>query len=62
MAETDRIMADHAAGKPVDPAALSRARIFSGSYEYRAEKMLTADFTARRNASATPPSLKENSL
>lgn len=62
MAEADRIMADHAAGRPVDPEALSRARVFTSSHEYRAEKMLTADFAARRIASATPPSLKESML
>ncbi|WP_343526931.1 DDE-type integrase/transposase/recombinase [Sphingomonas sp.] len=62
MAEADRIMADHAAGRPVNPEALSRARVFTSSHEYRAEKMLTADFAARRNAAATPPSLKESSL
>ncbi len=62
MAEADRVLADHAAGLPVDPDALSRAHVFTQSTEYRAHKLLTADFTARRNAPAATPSLKESSL
>ncbi|MDQ1229292.1 Mu transposase C-terminal domain-containing protein [Sphingomonas sp. SORGH_AS_0879] len=61
MAEADRVLADHDAGQAVDPDALSRARIFTQSTEYRAHKLLTADFTARRNPPAAS-SLKESSL
>jgi len=62
MAEADRTLADHAAGRPVEPDALSRAHVFTQSHEYRAHKLLTADFTARRSPPAVTPSLKESSL
>ncbi|WP_394663246.1 DDE-type integrase/transposase/recombinase [uncultured Sphingomonas sp.] len=62
MAEADCVLAAHAAGQVVEPDALSRAQVFTQSHEYRAHKLLTADFTARRNPPAVTPSLKESSL
>lgn len=40
IAQTDRILADHGAGRPVDPAELRTARLHATSAEYRADKML----------------------
>ncbi len=61
IAQTDRILADHAHDRVVDPQALKRARIHEQSSEYRAEKILRGDFTARRSAPVDPAaSLKEN--
>ena len=53
IAETDRILADVAAGRPVDPDALRAARLHASSTDYRAEKIIAGDFAARR--AATPP-------
>lgn len=40
VAETDRVLAAHEAGEPVDPEALRRARSHAASSAYRAEKLL----------------------
>ena len=44
VAAADRILAAAAAGAEVDADALARARLYVGSTEYRAEKMLTGPF------------------
>lgn len=53
IAETDRVLADHAAGRPVDPDALRQARLYAQSSEYRADKLLRGDFGGRRSAAPT---------
>lgn len=54
IAETDRLLALHAAGQPVDPEALRAARLHAQSSEYRADKILRADFPARRSPAGEP--------
>lgn len=61
IAQTDRILADHAAGLPVDPDALRQARAHAQSSAYRAEKMLS--FPARPSQPASlNTARKENRL
>lgn len=64
MAETDDILARHAAGHSVDPDGLRAARIFTHDAEYRAAKILSGDFKAGRRPHPHDFSLdkKENSL
>lgn len=59
IAQTDRVLAAHAAGEPVDPAALTAARMHAQSSEYRADKILRADFPARRTPVPNSTALKE---
>lgn len=46
VATADATIAAHARGETVEPDALVRARAYASSAEYRAEKMLSADFRA----------------
>ncbi|UIJ46917.1 DDE-type integrase/transposase/recombinase [Sphingomonas cannabina] len=62
IAETDRVLADLAAGRPVDPEALAAARLFASSSEYRADKILRGEFTARGPRAQHLPQLKESRL
>jgi len=62
IAETDRVLADHDAGRPVEPDALRRARAHERSAEYRADKIVRADFTQRRAPAPAPAFAKEISL
>lgn len=54
IADCDRILADHEAGRPVDPAALTAARIFASSSDYRAAKIVAANFAPRAPLSESP--------
>ena len=54
IARTDAVLADHAAGRPVDPDELRAARLFAQSPEYRADKMLRLPVPSR--ASSAVPS------
>lgn len=56
IAETDRILAAHGTGQEVDADDLKAARLFASSAEYRADKLIQADFAARR----APQSITEN--
>jgi len=47
IASTDAVLADHAAGRPVDPDELRAARLFAQSPEYRADKMLRLPIPSR---------------
>lgn len=59
VAEADALIAADAAGNPVDPAALRSARIFTGSNEYIAHKILAGDFSARTRRPIAPPITKQ---
>ncbi|WP_426255409.1 transposase [Sphingomonas sp. DC2300-3] len=54
IADTDRILAAHAAGQTVAPDALAAARLHAQSSEYRADKILRGPFQARRSAAPAP--------
>lgn len=57
--QTDRVLADHAAGRPVDPDALRAARLFARSPEYEADKILSGNFArAAATAAHTPKELR----
>lgn len=63
IAETDRILAEADAGRPVDPDALHRARVHASSSEYRADKIVRGQFPARTSrAGFTPQQPREASL
>ncbi|HEU4958979.1 MAG TPA: Mu transposase C-terminal domain-containing protein [Sphingomonas sp.] len=61
IARTDRVLADHEAGRPVDPADLQAARVHAQSSEYRAEKILRGTF-ARPAPVAPSTTVRENRL
>lgn len=54
IADTDRVLADHAAGIAVTPEALAAARIFASSSDYRAAKIVQANFAPRSVPADTP--------
>lgn len=57
--QTDRVLADHAAGRPVDPDMLRAARLFARSPEYEADKILSGNFArAAATAADTPKELR----
>lgn len=59
IAQTDRVLGDEAAGRPVDPDALRAARIHAQSSEYRADKILSGNFPARKHEPTGPVTAKE---
>lgn len=58
IAQTDRVLADHEAGRAVDPDELRRAKQHAQSSEYRADKMLRLPVPGRA-ALAVPSRPKE---
>lgn len=61
IADTDRILAEHANGAVVDPDALRAARIYAGSSEYRGAKIVATSFGRPAQPLPSVP-LKESRL